>query len=116
MSRSHQNRGKKAKLSPASSARALSGGIRIRRRSSACNSLRHLLLICRNRLLQLLGFGLLGRRRVPVVYDLRKQDEVKGEASAEAVQDKRVVDFLQRSKNARERTKEVVDNLNINAR
>jgi hypothetical protein len=98
-------------LSPASCARTLARLLRIRRRSSARDGARRFLLVRCDRFLQLLRLGVLGRRRIPVVYDLEEENSVEGEASNEAVEDKRIVDFLEGSKDTGEGAKEVVDNL-----
>jgi hypothetical protein len=98
-------------LSPTSCARTLARGIRIRRCRSTRDGACHFLLVCRNGLVQLLRLRLLGRGRVPVINDLAEENGVERETSNEAVQDKRIVDFLKGGKDAREGTKEVVDNL-----
>ena len=88
-------------LSPASCAWTLARGIRIRRRSTARDGTRHFLPVSRDGLFQLLRLRLLGRGRVPVVHDLAEEDSVEGEASDEAVQDERVVDFLESCEDTR---------------
>ena len=57
-----------------------------------------------------LAAGLRGRR-IPVEDHLRGKDEVKGEASDEAVQDELVVDFLQGGEDAGEGAGEVIEDL-----
>jgi len=88
-------------LSPASCAWTLARGIRIRRCSTARDGTRHFLPVSRDGLFQLLRLRLLGRGRVPVVYNLAEEDSVEREASDEAVEDERVVDFLESCKDTR---------------
>lgn len=54
---------------------------------------------------------LLGRRRIPIVHDLEEENGVEGETSNEAVEDKRIVDFLEGREDTGEGTEEVVDDL-----
>jgi hypothetical protein len=112
-SNSSKIREKNRNLSPAPRAGALarSSGTGVRRRSATRHGARRLLAIARNRLVELLALCRLGRGAVPVVGHLGGEDSVEHEASDEAIQDKRVVDFLQRGEDARERAKEVVDDL-----
>jgi hypothetical protein len=45
---------------------------------------------------------------------LQEEDEIQREARNEAVQNERVINFLKRGEDARERAEEVVDNLSSN--
>lgn len=101
----------KTNLTTASRTRALASNTGVRRHSAARDSAHSFLCIRRNRPLQFLGFGSLGCWRVPVVNDLEEEDGIEAEASNEAVQNEWVVDFLQRGKDARKRSEEVVDDL-----
>lgn len=104
---------RKSHLSPSPRAGALTRGSStgVRRRSATRHRARRLLAVARNRLVELLALCSLGRGAVPVVGHLGGEDGIEHEAGNKAVQDKRVVDFLQGGEDARERAKEVVDDL-----
>jgi hypothetical protein len=101
-------------LSPASCARTLARNIGIRGSSSARHSACHLLAVCCNRFFEIDRLSTLRGRGVPVVYHLQEEDEIQREARNEAVQNERVINFLKRGEDARERAEEVVDNLSSN--
>lgn len=96
-------------LSPSPSAWALSraGNLGVTRGLSRVDFLR------RNRFIRLLSLACLRlcRRRVPVPRDLDCKNEVEREASEEAVQDERIVDFLDSCEDAGQRAQEEVDHL-----
>lgn len=102
-------------LSPAPSARALASHVGVAGRSAARDCLLSLLLVCcdgrRNRFVELLALSILRGGRIPVVHDLQEENEVERKASNEAVEDERVVDFLEGGEDSRGGPQEVVDNL-----
>lgn len=95
----------------AAGAGALARDIRVRGRRATGHSTRHFLAVARKWLLELLAFGVLRRRGVPVVDNLQKENEIEREARHEAVEDERVVDLLEGGEDAGKRAEEVVDDL-----
>ena len=98
-------------LSPAPSAGALASHVRVAGGSAAGDCLLCLLLVSCDGLVELLALGVLRSGRVPVVHDLQEEDEVERKAGDEAVEDERVVNFLESGEDARGGAEKVVDDL-----